>query len=95
MKVLGISALYHDAAAALVIDGEIMAAAQQERFSRIKHDLNFPVDAIRYCLDEAGIGAKDLDIVVFYDNSLYTLDRYLKNILAAGADSREIGRAHV
>ncbi|MDE7002285.1 MAG: carbamoyltransferase, partial [Lachnospiraceae bacterium] len=90
MKVLGISALYHDAAAALVIDGEIMAAAQQERFSRIKHDLNFPVDAIRYCLDEAGIGAKDLDIVVFYDNSLYTLDRYLKNILAAGADSRDL-----
>ena len=90
MKVLGISALYHDAAAALVIDGEIMAAAQQERFSRIKHDLNFPVDAIRYCLDEAGIGAEDLDIVAFYDNSLYTLDRYLKNILAAGEDSRDL-----
>lgn len=90
MKVLGISALYHDSAAALVIDGEIVAAAQQERFSRIKHDLSLPVDAIRYCLKEARITAEDLDMVSFYDNSLYTLDRYLKNILAAGEDSKDV-----
>ena len=90
MNVLGISALYHDSAASLIVDGEIVAAAQQERFSRIKHDLNLPLDAIRYCLKEAGITAEDLDIVSFYDNSLYTLDRYLKNILAAGKDSKDV-----
>lgn len=90
MKVLGISALYHDAAACVVIDGEIVAAAQEERFSRIKHDLNMPVNAIRYCLEEARILPDDLDIVAFYDNSLYTLDRFLKNILAAGEDSKDL-----
>lgn len=90
MKVLGISALYHDAAACLVIDGEIVAAAQQERFSRVKHDLGIPKDAIQFCLNQAQITANDLDIVAFYDNSLYTLDRYLKNILAAGADSKDV-----
>lgn len=90
MKVLGISALYHDAAACLAIDGEIAAAAQQERFSRVKHDLSIPKDAIQFCLDQAGITAAELDLVAFYDNSLYTLDRYLKNILAAGEDSRDV-----
>lgn len=90
MKVLGISALYHDAAACLVIDGEIIAAAQQERFSRIKHDLNIPVDAIKYCLKEGNISADDLDIVVFYDNPLYSLDRFLKNVLSLGKDSKDL-----
>lgn len=90
MIVLGVSALYHDAAASLVIDGEIIAAAQEERFSRIKHDLNLPVKAIQYCLDEAKIKREEIDIVVFYDNPLYTLDRYMKNIIAAGRDSKDI-----
>jgi carbamoyltransferase len=60
-KILGISAFYHDSAAALVVDGEIIAAAQEERFTRKKHDFNFPVNAIRYCLEEAGIQPEELD----------------------------------
>lgn len=90
MIVLGISALYHDAAASIVIDGEIIAAAQEERFTRKKHDLRMPVNAIQYCLKEAGVASGDVDIVVFYDNPLYTLDRYLKNILVAGSDSKDV-----
>lgn len=88
--VLGISALYHDSAACLVIDGEIVAAAQEERFSRIKHDPSFPEQAIGYCLAEGKISKQDIDIVVFYDNPIFTLDRYLKNILAAGDDAQDI-----
>ena len=65
--VLGISAYYHDSAAALVRDGEIIAAAQEERFSRKKHDARFPVNAVRYCLSESGIGMSGIDHVVFYD----------------------------
>ncbi|MDE7177495.1 MAG: carbamoyltransferase [Lachnospiraceae bacterium] len=90
MNILGISALYHDSGACLVIDGDIIAAAQEERFTRVKHDLRLPVNAIQYCLSEAEISAKDIDIVVFYDNPLYTLDRYIKNIITAGDDSRDI-----
>lgn len=90
MNVLGISALYHDSAASLIINGEIIAAAQEERFTRVKHDLNMPVHAIRYCLAEGKITERDIDVVVFYDNPLITLDRYVKNILAAGEDSREV-----
>lgn len=90
MNVLGISALYHDSAAALVIDGNIIAAAQEERFSRIKHDMSMPISAIKYCLLEAGISAADIDIVVYYDNPLYTLDRYIKNIIASGRDCNDV-----
>lgn len=90
MVVLGISALYHDSAASLVIDGEIIAAAQEERFTRIKHDQRMPVHAIQYCLKEAGIEAKDVDVAVFYDNPLYTLDRFVKNVAAAGADAEDV-----
>lgn len=90
MIVLGISALYHDAAACIVVDGKVIAAAQQERFSRIKHDLSFPIDAIRFCMKEAKLEIKDIDIVAFYDNPIYTLDRYMKNILAAGEDSADV-----
>lgn len=90
MNVLGFSALYHDSAASLVMDGEIVAAAQEERFTRTKHDFNMPVNAIEFCLREGKITAEDLDIVVFYDNPLLTLDRYLKNILAAGRDSKDV-----
>ena len=90
MNVLGISALYHDSAASLVINGEIVAAAQEERFTRVKHDFSMPVNAIEYCLKEGKIISSDIDIVVFYDNPFLTLDRYMKNILAAGEDSREV-----
>ena len=85
--VLGISAFYHDSAAALVRDGDIVAAAQEERFSRKKHDPRFPVNAINYCLEEAFVDASELDAVVFYDNPLLTLDRVLKNCLTMGPSS--------
>lgn len=87
MNILGISALYHDSAACLVVDGEIIAAAQEERFTRVKHDLCIPVNAMRYCMKKGGIKEKDIDIVVFYDNPLYTLDRYIKSIITAGEDA--------
>lgn len=90
MVILGVSALYHDSAACLVVDGKIIAAAQQERFSRIKHDLEMPKDAIEYCLKEGKMSKEEIDIVVFYDNPIYTLDRYMKNVLAAKEDSKEI-----
>lgn len=90
MYILGISALYHDAAAALIKDDEIIAAAQEERFTRIKHDWHMPENAINYCLSEANITSMDLDAVVFYDNPFKTLDRFMKNILAAGKDSKDV-----
>ena len=86
--VLGISAFYHDSAAALVRDGEIIAAAQEERFSRKKHDPRFPKHAINYCLEEAFIEAADLDAIVFYDNPIASFDRVLRNALTVGAAAR-------
>ena len=80
-KILGLSAFYHDSAACLVVDGEIIAAAQEERFTRLKHDYNFPVQAARYCLREAGIGAGELDYVGFYDKPLLKFDRLLETYL--------------
>ncbi len=81
-KILGISAFYHDSAAALVVDGEIVAAAQEERFTRKKHDAGFPVHAIQYCLREAGIGVDELDYVGFYDKPLLKFERLLETYLA-------------
>ncbi len=81
-RILGISAFYHDSAAALVVAGEIVAAAQEERFTRKKHDAEFPIEAIRYCLDEAGIDGKDLDYVGFYDKPFLKFDRLLETYLA-------------
>ncbi|HEY2773376.1 MAG TPA: carbamoyltransferase [Candidatus Binatia bacterium] len=80
--ILGISAYYHDSAAALLIDGNIVAAAQEERFTRKKHDHRFPEHAIRYCLDHAGISIADLDHVVFYDKPLLKFERLLETYLA-------------
>lgn len=80
--ILGISAYYHDSAAALLCDGKIIAAAQQERFSRKKHDERFPANALRYCLEEAGIGITDLDAVVFYDKPLVKFERLLETYLS-------------
>ncbi len=82
MHILGISAFYHDSAAALVTDGEIIAAAQEERFTRKKHDFGFPKQAIEYCLHEAGIDAQDLDYVGFYDKPFAKFDRLLETYLA-------------
>ncbi len=80
--ILGISAFYHDSAAALVVDGEIVAAAQEERFSRKKHDHEFPVHAVEYCLRNAGLDASDLDFVGFYDKPLLKFERLLETYLS-------------
>jgi carbamoyltransferase len=82
MNILGISAFYHDSAAALVRDGVIVAAAQEERFSRQKHDERFPAQAVAYCLDTAGISAAELDAVVFYEKPLLKFERLLETYLA-------------
>jgi carbamoyltransferase len=79
---LGISAYYHDSAAALLVDGEAVAAAQQERFTRKKHDEGFPKEAIEYCLQEAGIGLNDLSQIVFYDKPLVKFERLLETYLS-------------
>ena len=82
MRILGISAFYHDSAAALVEDGQIVAAAQEERFSRKKQDASYPEDAIRYCLDEGGLTLGDLDYVVFYEKPFVKFERLLETYLA-------------
>ena len=82
MNILGISAYYHDSAAALVCDGKIIAAAQEERFSRKKHDARFPQNAISYCLKEANIELLDLDQIVFYDKPLVKFERLLETYLS-------------
>lgn len=82
VRILGISAFYHDAAAALIEDGRIIAAAQEERFTRIKGDASLPHHAIGYCLDEAGIDLEALDHVVFYEQPLWKFDRLLTSYLA-------------
>ena len=81
MNILGISAYYHDSAACLVRDGEIVAAAQEERFTRKKHDHEFPQKAVNFCLGEAGIEARDLDLVAFYDKPLLKFDRLLETYI--------------
>ncbi len=82
MHILGISAYYHDSAACLVTDGDIVAAAQEERFTRKKHDHRFPQHAVDFCLREAGIRAADLDLVAFYDKPLLKFDRLLETYLS-------------
>ena len=81
-NILGLSAYYHDSAAALVVDGRIVAAAQEERFTRKKHDADFPAMAVAYCLKEAGISLEDVDYVVFYDKPLIKFERLLETYLA-------------
>ncbi len=83
MNILGISAFYHDSAACLLQDGKISAAAQEERFSRKKHDPRFPQNAVRYCLEEGGIPVDRLDYVVFYDKPFLTFERLLMSYLTA------------
>ena len=82
MNILGVSAFYHDSAACLVRDGAIVAAAQEERFTRRKHDPGFPSNAIRYCLGEGGVGMDSLDYVVFYDKPFVKFERLLMTYLA-------------
>lgn len=77
MRILGISAFYHDSAAALIDDGTIVAAAQEKRFTRKKHDDGFPENAMRYCLEEAKISLSDVDYVAFYDKPFLKFERLL------------------
>jgi carbamoyltransferase len=81
VDILGISCYYHDAAAALIRDGELIAAAEEERFSRIKHDSDFPTHAIRFCLEAGGIDARDLDYLVFYEKPFIKFERILLSAL--------------
>ncbi len=82
MRILGVSAFYHDSAAALIVDNQIVAAAQEERFTRDKHTPDFPVNAIKYCLEEAGLQIDELDAVVFYDKPLLKFERLLQTYYA-------------
>ena len=82
MRILGLSAFYHDSAAAIVEDGRIVAAAQEERFTRRKHDAGFPRRAATYCLEAAGVTLGGIDHVVFYDKPLLKFDRLLETYLA-------------
>ena len=82
MRILGISAFYHDSAAALVEDGHIIAAAQEERFTRRKHDASFPRHAVRYCLEAADAKLSEIDHVVFYDKPFLKFERLLETYIA-------------
>ncbi|HMR57189.1 MAG TPA: carbamoyltransferase N-terminal domain-containing protein, partial [Cyclobacteriaceae bacterium] len=82
MKILGISAFYHDSAAAILDDGVIVAAAQEERFTRKKHDPGFPANAVKFCLQYAGTKISDLDAIVFYDKPLLKFERLLETYYA-------------
>src|SRR5262249_1665643 len=81
MRILGISAFYHDSAAAVVIDGDVTAAAQEERFTRKKHDASFPTHAVAYCLNHSGAKLSDFDAVVFYEKPLIKFERLLETYL--------------
>lgn len=81
-KILGISGFYHDSAAALLVNGQVVAAAQEERFTRKKHTADFPVHAIKYCLEEAGFSINELDAIVFYDKPLLKFERLLETYYA-------------
>ena len=78
MTILGISAYYHDSAAALLIDGKIIAAAQEERFTRVKHDNSFPIKACEFCLSEARLSIEDVDEIVFYEKPILKFERILE-----------------
>ncbi len=92
MDILGISCYYHDAAAVLLRDGQLIAASEEERFSRIKHDYGFPKQAIQYCLDMGGIKGPDLDYVVFFEKPFRKLDRILQTVLATYPQSWKVFR---
>ncbi len=82
MYIIGVSAFYHDSAACIIHDGIIVAAAQEERFTRVKHDYRFPTNAIRYCVKEAGISVSDIEHVVFYEKPFIKFERLIETYLA-------------
>ena len=81
-SILGISAFYHDSAASIIIDGEIVAAAQEERFSRKKHDARYPFNAVEYCLKEANLQLNQIDHIVFFEKPFLKFERLLETYLA-------------
>ena len=81
-KILGISAFYHDSAAAIIIDGEIVAAAQEERFTRVKHDSNYPYNAVKFVLSYTNSSLNDVDHIVFYEKPFLKFERLLETYLA-------------
>ena len=81
-RIIGISAYYHDAAACLMDDGRVLAAAQEERFTRKKHDASFPINAIRYCLETSKLSLSDIDAIVFYEKPLVKFERLIETYLA-------------
>jgi carbamoyltransferase len=92
MNILGISCYYHDAAVALLRDGQLIAAAEEERFTRVKHDYNFPKNAIRFCLDTAGIQGSDIDYVAFFEKPFRKFDRILMTVLQTYPRSYKVFR---
>jgi carbamoyltransferase len=92
MHILGVSCYYHDSAAAILRDGDLVAAAQEERFSRIKHDSGYPKRAINFCVETAGINSSDLDYVAFYEKPLRKFDRILKTVLQTYPSSYQLFR---
>jgi len=92
MNILGISCYYHDAAAALLRDGELVAAAEEERFTRVKHDFSFPKAAIQFCLESAGIKGSDLDCVAFFEKPFRKFDRILMTTLQTYPRSYKVFR---
>jgi len=92
MNILGISCYYHDAAAVLLRDGVLVAAAEEERFSRVKHDYGYPRKAIQFCLDSAGVRGEDLDYVVFFEKPFRKLDRILMSVLQTYPQSWKVFR---
>lgn len=92
MHILGVSCYYHDAAAALLREGQLIAAAEEERFSRVKHDFAFPANAIRFCLREGKVEGKDLDYVVFFEKPFRKLDRILASVLQTYPQSWKVFR---
>lgn len=82
MNIIGISAYFHDSAACLVIDGEIIAAAQEERFTRIKHDASFPKNALEYCLAQGCLSPSEIDFIVFYEKPFQKFERLFETYLA-------------
>ena len=86
MRILGISAFYHDSAAALVRDGQIVAAAQEERFTRTKHDARFPQQAVEYCLREAGVSLDEIDYIAFYEKPFLKFERLLETYAACAPE---------
>src|SRR5262249_14540060 len=95
MNILGVSCYYHDAAAALLCDGQLVAAAEEERFSRIKHDHEFPRLAIRFCLETAGLSRLDLDAVVFFEKPFRKFDRIVMTTLQTYPQSYKVFRESI